>query len=109
MKKNISYNRTGICNVSGEVSSLTISRARNIGTPTEDITPTFLEENEDYRPDNFFVIPTSEGEIKVDLVNGIGPYTISQTEVSASLGLPIPYLISKVYKEGTTAQFNVGW
>lgn len=54
-KRNISYNRTAIVNRGGEVSSLTISRAITIGALTENITPMMLEENEDYRPDNFFL------------------------------------------------------
>lgn len=109
-KRNISYNRTAIVNRSGEVSSLTISRAITIGALTENITPMILEENEDYRPDNFFVIPTSEGEIKVVLANSLGEeYLITEAEVSANLGVPIPYLIKEVIMDGTTAELNIGW
>lgn len=69
-----------------------------------------LEENEDYRPDNFFVIPTSEGEIKVVLANSLGEeYLITEAEVSANLGVPIPYLIKEVIMDGTTAELNIGW
>lgn len=30
-------------------------------------------------------------------------------EVNASLGYPLPYLVDKVFKDGTTAQFNIGY
>nr|DAO11219.1 MAG TPA: hypothetical protein [Herelleviridae sp.] len=36
-------------------------------------------------------------------------YTISEAEVNASMGYPIPYLVDKVFKDGTTAQFNIGY
>lgn len=48
MKKNISYNRTAIVNQGGQVSSITISRAIEIGTVDENITTASLEEDEDY-------------------------------------------------------------
>lgn len=109
-KRNISYNRTTIVNRNGEVSSMTISRAITIGVLTENITPSVLEENEDYRPENFYVIPTTEGIIKVILADSLGEeYMISEAEINANLGSPIPYLIKEVIKEGTTAEFNVGW
>lgn len=108
-KRNISYNRTAIVNRGGEVSSLTISRAITIGALTENITPMMLEENEDYRPDCFYVIPLTEGTIKVRLVGGREDYTISEAEVTANLGLPIPYLVEMVYKDGTTSELNIGW
>lgn len=46
MKKNISYNRTAIVNQGGQVSSITISRAIEIGTVDENITTASLEEDE---------------------------------------------------------------
>lgn len=55
MNKNISYNRTAIVNQRGQVSSITISRAIEIGTVDENITTVSLEENEDYRPDCFYI------------------------------------------------------
>lgn len=61
MKKNISYNRTAIVNQGGQVSSITISRAIEIGTVDKNITTASLEEDEDYRPDCFYVIPPIEG------------------------------------------------
>lgn len=67
------------------------------------------EEDEDYRPDCFYVIPLTEGTIKVRLVGGREDYTISEAEVTANLGLPIPYLVEMVYKDGTTSELNIGW
>lgn len=50
------------------------------------------------------------GAVKVHLIGETGPdtYTISETEVSAYMGSPMPYLIDKVFVDGTTAQFNIG-
>lgn len=62
-----------------------------------------------YRPDCFYVIPLTEGTIKVRLVGGREDYTISEAEVTANLGLPIPYLVEMVYKDGTTSELNIGW
>lgn len=110
MNKNISYNRTAIVNQNGTVSSMTISRAFSIGMLVEAFlnTKTFLGEEND-APDYFYVIPLTEGTIKVRLVGGREDYTISEAEVTANLGLPIPYLVETVYRDGTTAQFNIGW
>lgn len=83
MKKNISYNGTAIVNQGGQVSSITISRAIEIGTVDKNITTASLEEDEDYRPDCFYVIPLTEGTIKVRLVGGREDYTISEAEVTA--------------------------
>lgn len=107
MKKNISYNRTAIVNQGGTVSSMTISRALPIGMlVSETLDITFLGED---MPDYFYVIPLTEGKIKVRLVGGKEDYTISEAEITANLGLPIPYLVETVYRDGTTAQFNIGW
>lgn len=108
MNKNISYNRTAIVNQNGTVSSMTISRAFSIGMIVDNLDTTFLGEEND-RPNYFYVIPLTEGTIKVRLVGGREDYTISEAEVTANLGLPIPYLIETVYRDGTTAQFNIGW
>lgn len=109
MNKNISYNRTAIVNQNGTVSSMTISRALPISTLVEaSLNTTFLGEEND-RPNYFYVIPLTEGTIKVRLVGGREDYTISEAEVTANLGLPIPYLVETVYRDGTTAQFNIGW
>lgn len=107
MNKNISYNRTAIVNQNGTVSSMTISRAFSIGMIVDNLDTTFLGEED--RPNYFYVIPLTEGTIKVRLVGGREDYTISEAEVTANLGLPIPYLVEAVYKDGTTAQFNIGW
>lgn len=108
MNKNISYNRTAIVNQNGIVSSMTISRAFSIGMIVDNLDTTFLGEEND-RPNYFYVIPLTEGTIKVRLVGGREDYTISEAEVTANLGLPIPYLVETVYRDGTTAQFNIGW
>lgn len=110
MNKNISYNRTAIVNQNGTVSSMTISRAFSIGMLVEAFlnTKTFLGEEND-APDYFYVIPLTEGTIKVRLVGGREDYTISEAEITANLGLPIPYLVETVYRDGTTARFNIGW
>lgn len=108
MNKNISYNRTAIVNQNGTVSSMTISRAFSIGMIVTNLDTTFLGEEND-RPNYFYVIPLTEGTIKVRLVGGREDYTISEAEVTANLGLPIPYLVETVYRDGTTAQFNIGW
>lgn len=107
MNKNISYNRTAIVNQNGTVSSMTISRAFSIGMIVDNLDTTFLGEED--RPNYFYVIPLTEGTIKVRLVGGREDYTISEAEVTANLGLPIPYLVEAVYRDGTTAQFNIGW
>lgn len=59
---------------------------------------------------NFLVIPLTAGTVKVHLCGApsIETYTISETEVSAYMGSPMPYLIDKVFVDGTTAQFNIG-
>ena len=108
MNKNISYNRTAIVNQGGTVSSMTISRAFSIGMLISDLDTSFFGEEDD-RPDYFYVIPLTEGKIKVRLVGGKENYTISEAEITANLGLPIPYLVETVYRDGTTAQFNIGW
>lgn len=103
MNKNISYNRTAIVNQNGTVSSMTISRALPIGMLVEaSLNTTFLGEEND-RPNYFYVIPLTEGTIKIRLVGGREDYTISEAEVTANLGLPIPYLVETVYRDGTTA------
>lgn len=99
MNKNISYNRTAIVNQNGTVSSMTISRALSIGMLVEtSLNTTFLGEEND-RPNYFYVIPLTEGTIKVRLVGGREDYTISEAEVTANLGLPIPYLVETVYRD----------
>lgn len=106
MNKNISYNRTAIVNQNGTVSSMTISRAFSIGMIVDNLDTTFLGND---RLNYFYVIPLTEGTIKVRLVGGREDYTISEAEITANLGLPIPYLVETVYRDGTTAQFNIGW
>lgn len=53
----------------------------------------------------------TSGVIKVHFVqaSSLEDYVISEVEVNASLGYPLPYLVDKVFKDGTTAQFNIGY
>lgn len=101
--------KISIADVKGNVSITSISQAFEVGTPSEDLVLskyTLIEG--DKRP--FLVIPLTTGTIKVHLIGESGPtpYTISETEVSAYMGSPMPYLIDKVFKDGTTATFNIG-
>lgn len=59
----------------------------------------------------FLIIPLTSGVIKVHFVqaSSLEDYVISEVEVNASLGYPLPYLVDKVFKDGTTAQFNIGY
>lgn len=100
-----------IVNENGTVSSLTISRAFNIGSLSKDISIEDLEPEKTCRPDSFFVIPLTEGTINVKLSGSPNgeTYTITESEVLASLGYPIPYLVEKVFKEGTSSELNIGW
>lgn len=95
-----------ISNTKGNVSIVSISRAITIGTPQEDI----VVKGNHGENEPFLVIPLTAGTIKVHFIgaSSLEDYTISEAEVNASLGYPIPYLIDKVFKEGTTAQFNIG-
>ena len=80
-------NKIRISNGEGQVSITAISRAFEVGQVAEDF---------------WFV--------KVHLCGApsIETYTISEVEVSAYIGSPMPYLIDKVFVTGTTAQFNIG-
>lgn len=95
-------NRVALSNDKGHTSIVNIARAKAIGTLQEDfsIGGTFL------------IIPLTAGTIKVHFVGESAledTYTISEAEVNASMGYPIPYLVDKVFKDGTTAQFNIGY
>lgn len=97
-------NRVALSNDKGHTSIVSIARAKAIGTLQEDFSigggGTFL------------IIPLTAGTIKVHFVGESAledTYTISEAEVNASMGYPIPYLVDKVFKDGTTAQFNIGY
>ena len=55
----------------------------------------------------FLLIIETDAPIKVLLPDG-SDYTISQAMATAYLGTPIPMLVVKVYKSGTTGTFSVG-
>lgn len=95
-----------ISNTKGNVSIVSISRAITIGTPKGDI----VVKGNHGENEPFLVIPLTAGTIKVHFIGApsLEDYTISEVEVNASLGYSIPYLVDKVFKEGTTAQFNIG-
>lgn len=102
-------NKVSIASSKGFESITAISRAFEVGTPAEDVVLSrYTLVPDDKRA--FLVIPLTAGVIKVHLIGEPGPdtYTISETEVSAYMGSPMPYLIDKVLKDGTTAQFNIG-
>lgn len=97
--------KVSIANNKGFESITAISRAFEVGTPAEDVVISrYTLVPDDKRA--FLVIPLTAGNIKVH--PGPDTYTISETEVSAYMGSPMPYLIDKVFKDGTTANFNIG-
>lgn len=90
--------KVSIANNKGFESITAISRAFEVGTPAEDVVLSkYTLVPDDKRA--FLIIP---------LAAGPDTYTISETEVSAYMGSPMPYLIDKVFVDGTTAQFNIG-
>lgn len=82
-----------------------------IPSPTEDLTAATFEPDKEQQPEGFLIIPLTSGDIKVHLAGApaFEDYTISGVEVDASLGAPMLYLVDKVYVDGTTATFNIGW
>jgi hypothetical protein len=80
--------RQCIANKQGDVSIVSISRAITIGTPQEDVA---LSKFTSYKH--------LHSKIMLFL----------KLKVNASLGYPLPYLVDKVFKDGTTAQFNIGY
>lgn len=102
--------RQCIANKQGDVSIVSISRAITIGIPQEDVALSkFTSSDNENEP--FLIIPLTSGVIKVHFVqaSSLEDYVISEVEVNASLGYPLPYLVDKVFKDGTTAQFNIGY
>ncbi len=102
--------RQCIANRQGDVSIVSISRAITIGTPQEDVALSKFTSS-DNENESFLIIPLTSGVIKVHFVqaSSLEDYVISEVEVNASLGYPLPYLVDKVFKDGTTAQFNIGY
>lgn len=79
-------NKIRISNGEGQVSITAISRAFEVGQVAEDF--------------DLSKYTSVEHDSET--------YTISEVEVSAYMGSPMPYLIDKVFVDGTTAQFNIG-
>lgn len=101
--------KVSIANSKGFESIAAIPRAFEVGTPAEDaVLSKYTLVPDDKRA--FLIIPLAAGTVKVHLIGGTGPdtCTISETEVSAYTGSPVPCLIDKVFVDGTTAQFNMG-
>lgn len=63
-------------------------------------------------PNAFKIIPETAGQIVVVLAGyedeGL-TFTITAAQVTAYTGKPLPFLISRVVKTGTTATFSVIW
>jgi hypothetical protein len=55
----------------------------------------------------FLICIETDGPIVVQLVDGTD-FTITQAQATANLGYFMPYIITKVYKSGTTGTFSVG-
>lgn len=106
VNKNISLNRYQISATSGDQCPSLISNAINIQSLSEDL----VLEDQNGQQIPFVIIPLSEGAITVELVGNTSPYVIQEAEVTASLGLPLFYLVRKVFKTGTTVtNMNVGF
>lgn len=99
------YNyKTQIASGDGFVCPPLITNGQNITSFTEDL------ELPDQKP--FILIPLEEGTIRVRLAGQqtFDTYDISEAEVTASIGLPLLYLVTKVYKAGTSiSSFNIGF
>lgn len=97
IKRTVTANSNKLVTTNGEAAPSLISSAWNFATIEEDIV--MIDQNGQKVP--FVIIPLSEGDIKVVLSGGM-EYTISEAEVSASLGSPLMYMVQKIVKEGTT-------
>lgn len=90
------YGHTSIINMVSETSDLTIGKFNVVKDPKY-----------------FKIIPETAGIIKVVLAGSDDDetkiFTITAAQVNAHLGLPLPFLVYKVVKSGTTATFSVVW
>ena len=112
MKKVATNNYAKIVGDTGLVATPLLSRLFNVGASiTQDIEVSTYETDPMLAPQSFFVIPLGSGTIKVHMAGAPTDetYMISVTEFEISVGYPLPYLIDKVYVDGTTASFNIGW
>lgn len=103
--------KTALTNPGGIPSPSTVQRAFNVGAITEDLDVSNFENNPEQQPQGFLIIPLQAGDIKVHLAGApaFEDYLISEVETTASLGLPMLYLVDKIYVDGTTAELNIGW
>lgn len=99
-------NKTTLMNPNGFSIPMVFSSAWNFSSITEDI---YLRDEKSSLIIPFRVIPLSEGKLSVVLASGDN-FTISEVEVKASQGLPLPYLIRRIYQgSGTTVtSLNIG-
>jgi hypothetical protein len=102
--QSVSCNRAGLVAHTGSVVPAAISSAWNYPAITEDI---FLEPSSPVASGTYYpfvpfmIIPMREGVINVQLASGLN-YTIQEAEVSASIGAPLLYLVTRIFAEGTT-------
>lgn len=93
---------------SGNVIPPVISRAWSYSVAlTEDL---FLEDAVSGMHIPFLIIPKEKATITVGLVGNSGEeYVISEAETEASLGLPMLYLVERIYSVGTAiTKFSIG-
>lgn len=112
MKKVATNNYAKLVGDTGLVATPLLSRLFNVGDSIlEDIEISTYETDPMLMPQSFFVIPLGSGTIHVHMAGAPTDetYIISTTEAEISVGYPLPYLIDRVYVEGTTASFNIGW
>ena len=92
----LSYGHTSIIDMSAQSGDITIG---SLGVQSD--------------PQYFKIIPETAGVIKVVLAGSSDDetkvFTITAAQVTAWLGKPMPFLIYKVVKTGTTATFSVVW
>lgn len=103
--------KTTLANPGSLPNPTMIQRAFEVGAVSEDLDAAKFESDEKQQPEGFLVIPLTAGTIKVHLAGApnFEDYTLSEAEVSASIGYPMVYLVDKVYTSGTTATLNIGW
>lgn len=104
----VTGNKVQLMSPAGFPSPVTITRAWNFtAAPTEDI---YLKDKSSNRIIPFIIIPIATGAISVGLAGDEGtPYLISAEEVAANKGLPMIYLVTRIYSSGTTlSSFNIG-
>ena len=77
----------------------------NMTTETGDLTPTFSTDHGDH---TFRICIETAGPIEVQLADG-SDFTITQAQADAYTGQWYPANIIKVYKNGTTGTFSVGY